>query len=264
MFRKLALGAAAAGSVCLAILPSVSAPIASCTAEVPPTSGKSSGTSVGTKKKKEAKRDDENAEKALQKDRRTIFLSGEVNDQQYRRVGTALLHLSARDPAAPITLIINSGGGSVTAGMGLYDLMKLVPSPVHTLCNGRCSSVAAVLLAGGEPGQRRATPSARVMLHEAARSSKATLKVSDFDLVAAELRAKNALTQTALAADCGYGSVERLLEQHEGVRRDYFMSASEAMAFGVVDAVAGRADVAALLASEVCIVSTVVAQGTAE
>ena len=87
----------------------------------------------GGKKRSKAPAGKCDPERELLRAQRTVFLSGEVDNAQARKVCTALLHLSALDPAAPIHLVINSGGGSVTAGMAIYDLMKLCPAPVHTL-----------------------------------------------------------------------------------------------------------------------------------
>ena len=148
---------------------------------------------------------------------RMVFISGSISDALAKAVVADLLYLDAledgtADPAGPrpIQLVINSGGGSVTAGLAIYDVMQYIRSPVHTLCIGNASSMAAILLAAGEPRQRRALPHARIMIHSAS-GGYGRNKVEDVLVHAEELRAKNDLLAAILADHLGL-SVEQVTE----------------------------------------------------
>ena len=148
---------------------------------------------------------------------RVVFISGSISDASAKAVVADLLYLDAledgtTDPAGPkpIQLVINSGGGSVTAGLAIYDVMQYIRSPVHTLCIGHASSMAAILLAAGEPRQRRALPHARIMVHSAS-GGYGRNKVEDVLVHAEELKAKNDLLAAILADHLGL-SVEQVTE----------------------------------------------------
>jgi len=149
---------------------------------------------------------------------RMVFLSGSITDAMAKTIIADLLYLDALEDGSeaapsgrkPIQLVINSGGGVVTSGLAIYDVMQYIRSPVHTLCIGHASSMAAILLAAGEPGQRRALPHARVMIHSAS-GGYGRNKVEDVLVHAEELRAKNDLLAAILARHLGL-SVEKVME----------------------------------------------------
>lgn len=97
---------------------------------------------------------------------RIVFLTGEVNNAQAELIVSQLLYLESENPDEPITLYINSGGGSVTAGFAIYDAMQFIKCPVHTLCTGMAASMAAFLLSAGDRGHRYALPHSRIMIHQ--------------------------------------------------------------------------------------------------
>ena len=148
---------------------------------------------------------------------RMVFISGSISDSTAKTVIADLLYLDALEDGAtgpggprPIQLVINSSGGVVTSGLAIYDVMQYVRSPVHTLCIGHASSMAAILLAAGEPGHRRTLPHARVMIHSAS-GGYSRSKVEDVMVHAEELKAKNDLLAAILARHLGV-SVERVME----------------------------------------------------
>ncbi|KAL0087318.1 Clp protease [Phycomyces blakesleeanus] len=163
---------------------------------------------------------------------RIICLNGPVNDNVAAVVVAQFLFLEAENPEKPVSLYINSPGGSVTAGMAIYDTMQYIQSPVSTLCNGQACSMGSLLLAAGEPGKRFALPNSSIMIHQP--SGGAAGQASDIAIHAREiLRVRERLN--------------RILQKHTGIReietiekmveRDYFMSAEEALSFGLIDKV---------------------------
>lgn len=170
---------------------------------------------------------------------RIIFLNGEVNDVVSAMVCAQLLFLEADNAKKPIFLYINSPGGVVTSGFGMYDTMQYIRSPVHTLCMGTARSMGSFLLMGGEPGHRAALPNSSLHVHQPLGGAQG--QVSDI-LIQAEdlLKTKRRIIQ--LYSDhCGrsYEDVERTLD------RDTFMTADEAMEWGLIDRVLDKRDLAA-------------------
>ncbi len=162
---------------------------------------------------------------------RVVFLVGEVNDHSANLVIAQMLFLEAEDPTKPIYFYINSPGGSVTAGLGIYDTMKFVSCPVHTLCIGQAASMGAFLLAAGEKGGRMALPNARVMIHQPLGGMHG--QASDIEIHAKEiLYLKHRLNQMLAEA-----SGKSLEEIEESTDRDNFMSAIEAKEYGFIDKV---------------------------
>ncbi|KAI9225765.1 MAG: ATP-dependent Clp protease proteolytic subunit ClpP [Piptocephalis tieghemiana] len=163
---------------------------------------------------------------------RIICLNGEIHDGVASTIVAQLLFLEAEGPETPIHLYINSPGGSVTAGMAIYDTMQYIRSPVSTLCHGQACSMGSLLLCSGEPGKRFALPNATIMLHQP--SGGASGQASDVAIHAREiLRVRerlNKLYQHHTKQE-DIAVIERTLE------RDFFMTAEEARDFGVVDAV---------------------------
>ncbi|EPB90313.1 ATP-dependent Clp protease proteolytic subunit [Mucor circinelloides 1006PhL] len=163
---------------------------------------------------------------------RIICLNGPVTDSLASVIVAQLLFLEAESTEKQISLYINSPGGSVTAGMAIYDTMQYIQSPVSTLCNGQACSMGSLLLAAGNPGKRYALPNASIMIHQP--SGGAAGQASDIAIHAREiLRVRERLN--------------RIYQKHTGIRdletiekmveRDYFMTAEEAMNFGLVDKV---------------------------
>ncbi len=165
---------------------------------------------------------------------RIVFLGGEINDPVADLVIAQFLFLEAEDPDKDIHLYINSPGGVVTAGMAIFDTMNYIKAPVSTICIGQAASMGAVLLTAGEKGKRFALPHARIMIHQPSGGSRG--QATDIMIQAEEiLRMKRELNR--LLADLSGQPVERLERDTE---RDFFMSAEEAMNYGLIDAVMSR------------------------
>ncbi|EGP03617.1 ATP-dependent Clp endopeptidase proteolytic subunit ClpP [Pasteurella multocida] len=162
---------------------------------------------------------------------RVIFLGGEVEDRMANLIVAQLLFLESEDPEKDINIYINSPGGSVTAGMAIYDTMQFVKPDIRTLCVGQACSMGAFLLAGGTAGKRIALPSARVMIHQPLGGFRG--QASDIQIHAQEiLKIKQTLNER-LAFHTGQ-TIERIESDTD---RDNFMSAEEAKAYGLVDEV---------------------------
>ncbi|OOS01176.1 ATP-dependent Clp endopeptidase, proteolytic subunit ClpP [Canicola haemoglobinophilus] len=162
---------------------------------------------------------------------RVIFLSGEVEDRMANLIVAQLLFLEAEDPAKDINIYINSPGGSVTAGMAIYDTMQFIKPDVRTLCIGQACSMGAFLLAGGTAGKRAVLPHARVMIHQPLGGFRG--QASDIQIHAQEiLKIKQTLNER-LAFHTGQ-SLEQIEKDTD---RDNFMSAEQAKLYGLVDEV---------------------------
>ena len=160
---------------------------------------------------------------------RVIFLSGEVEDRMANLIVAQLLFLESEDPKKDINIYINSPGGSVTAGMAIYDTMQFIKPDVRTLCIGQACSMGAFLLAGGAAGKRAALQNARVMINQPLGGFRR--QASDIQIHAQEiLKIKQTLNER-LAFHTGQ-SIERIEKDTD---RDNFMSAEEAKAYGLVD-----------------------------
>ena len=160
---------------------------------------------------------------------RIIFLGEEVTDVSANLVVAQLLFLESEDPNKDIQLYINSPGGSVTAGMAIYDTMNYVKCDVSTICMGMAASMGAFLLAGGAKGKRFALPNAEIMIHQP--SGGAQGQATDIQIVAEQiLRTKKKLNEI-LAANTGQ-SLETIAAETE---RDNWMTAEEAKAYGLID-----------------------------
>jgi ATP-dependent Clp protease protease subunit len=162
---------------------------------------------------------------------RVIFLGSEINDDIANVVVAQLLFLEAEDPDHDIHLYINSPGGSITAGLAIYDTMKFVRPHINTTCIGQAASMAAWLLAAGEPGKRSLLSNARVMIHQPMGGARG--QAVDIDIQAKEiLKLRDGMNQ--ILADVTGRSVEQIAIDTE---RDYYMSAEEAKKYGLVDRV---------------------------
>lgn len=162
---------------------------------------------------------------------RKIFLWGQVDDNSAKHVIDRLLYLELRDPEKEIQLIINSPGGYVTSGMAIYDTMKSISSPVSTICSGMAASMASILLSAGAKGKRFAMKHGRVMIHQPSGGSGGN--ASDIEIQATELMKTKELSAKLLAENCGH-SPEKIIKDFN---RDLFMSAEEAVAYGITDGV---------------------------
>ena len=167
---------------------------------------------------------------SLLKDR-VIFLSGEVEDNMANLIVAQLLFLESEDPDKDINLYINSPGGSVTAGMAIYDTMQFIKPDVRTLCVGQACSMGAFLLAGGAPGKRGALPHARVMIHQPLGGFRG--QASDIQIHAQEILKIKGTLNERLAFHTGQ-PIETIERDTD---RDNFMSAEEAKNYGLIDKV---------------------------
>lgn len=160
---------------------------------------------------------------------RIVFLTGEVNDQSASSVIGQLLFLESENPDKDISLYINSPGGSVTAGMGIYDTMRFIRPKVNTICVGLAASMGALLLSSGEKGKRYALPHSRVMIHQPLGGMQG--QATELEIVAREiLRTKRELNQI-LADNTG----KPLEEVARDTERDYWLTAEEALQYGLID-----------------------------
>ncbi|GJE94202.1 Clp protease-domain-containing protein [Phanerochaete sordida] len=172
---------------------------------------------------------------------RVVMLYGPIRDTDSALLVSQLLFLEAEETSKPIHLYINSPGGSVTAGLAIYDTMQYVSSPIHTYCVGQACSMGSLLLAAGEKGKRHALPNSSIMIHQP--SGGASGQASDIAIHAREiLRVREALTRI-YQRHCGKPeeSVEAGVQRFErALERDYFLTAQEALEFGIVDSVLER------------------------
>ena len=162
---------------------------------------------------------------------RVIFLSGEVEDNMANLIVAQLLFLESEDPDKDINLYINSPGGSVTAGMAIYDTMQFIKPDVRTLCVGQACSMGAFLLAGGAAGKRGALPHARMMIHQPLGGFRG--QASDIQIHAQEILKIKSTLNERLAFHTGQ-PIETIEKDTD---RDNFMSAEEAKNYGLVDEV---------------------------
>ena len=162
---------------------------------------------------------------------RIVLLGGEVNDDSANLIVAQLLFLQAPDPKKPVNMYINSPGGSVTAGLAIYDTMQFISCPVYTYCIGQAASMGAVLLTAGEKGHRFSLPNARIMIHQPWGGAEG--KASDIEITCQEiLRLKQKLNEI-LSSHSGQ-PMENVVRDTD---RDHFMSAEEACKWGLIDQV---------------------------
>ena len=160
---------------------------------------------------------------------RIIFLSEEVNDVSASLIVAQLLFLEAEDPGKDINLYINSPGGSVTAGMAIYDTMNYIKSDVSTICIGMAASMGAFLLSGGAKGKRFSLPNSQIMIHQP--SGGAQGQATEIKIVAENILKTKRKLNEILAANTG-NPLEVIERDTE---RDYYMSAEEAREYGLID-----------------------------
>lgn len=164
---------------------------------------------------------------------RIIFLGEEVNDVSASLIVAQLLFLESEDPGKDISLYINSPGGSVTAGMAIYDTMNYIKCDVSTICIGMAASMGAFLLSGGAKGKRYALPNAEIMIHQP--SGGAQGQATDIKIVADRIIETRKKLNEILAQNTG----QPLSIIEADTERDHYMSATEAMEYGLIDQVIG-------------------------
>lgn len=165
---------------------------------------------------------------------RVIFLGNDIHDEVANVVVAQLLFLEADDPDKDIHLYINSPGGSITAGLAIYDTMQFIRSDIHTTCIGQAASMAAWLLAAGTPGKRSALTNSRIMIHQPMGGARG--QASDINIQAQEIIKLRDRMNEVLAAHTGQ-EVSQIASDTE---RDYYMSAAEAENYGIVDVVTSK------------------------
>lgn len=167
---------------------------------------------------------------------RIILLGTPIDDDVANLIIAQLLFLQAEDPKKDIDLYINSPGGSVTAGLAIYDTIQVLSCDVKTYCLGQCASMGAVLLAAGAAGKRFALPNSRIMIHQPWGGAQGT--AADIDIQAKEILRLKAMLNGILASHTGQ-AVKKIEKDTE---RDFFMSAEEAVKYGLVDGVVSRTE----------------------
>ena len=165
---------------------------------------------------------------------RIIFLGAPIDDVFANLIIAQLLFLEAEDPEKDINLYINSPGGSVTAGLGIYDTMQYVKPPINTICLGQAASMGAVLLAAGTKGKRNCLPNARVMIHQPMGGFQG--QATEIDIHAREILKIRERLNEILVKHTGQ-PLEKIQNDTE---RDYFMSADESKRYGIIDEVITR------------------------
>lgn len=163
---------------------------------------------------------------------RIIWLGGEVRDENANAICAQLLLLAAEDPDRDIYLYINSPGGSVTAGMAIYDTMQYIKPQIQTVCLGQAASAAAVLLAAGSPGKRLALPNARVLIHQPAMEGMQG-QASDIQIVADEIDRMRVWLEDTISKHSGK-PVEQV---RRDIERDKILTAPQAAEYGLIDQV---------------------------
>jgi ATP-dependent Clp protease protease subunit len=162
---------------------------------------------------------------------RVVFLGTEVDDTSANLVIGQLLHLESQDPERDIALYINSPGGSVTAGFGIYDTMQFIEPDVSTICVGQAASWSAVLLAAGAPGKRLALPNARVLIHQPHGGAQG--QATDMEIQLEEMRLARRRIEELLSHHTGQ-PIEKIAAD---IERDYIVRGADAVAYGLVDQV---------------------------
>jgi ATP-dependent Clp protease protease subunit len=169
-------------------------------------------------------------------EQRKVFLWGVVMDNTIREVVNRMLYLEADKPGEEITLYINSPGGSVTAGMVLYDTMQMISSPVSTVCMGLAASMGSILLSGGKKGRRFIFPSGEVMIHQPSIGGYMQGRATDIEITTKQIVKTREMGARILAENCGQ-SFEKIMKDFD---RDYWMDAKEAVEYGIVDGVLNK------------------------
>ncbi|MGV3766951.1 MAG: ClpP family protease [Chitinophagaceae bacterium] len=188
-------------------------------------------------KQPEDKRDDlMMLNKKLEKyffEKRSVYLWGPVEDKSAREIVTKLLLLDAHEPGKEIKFYINSPGGVVTSGMVIYDTMRMIQSPVSTICMGLAASMGSILLSGGKKGKRFIYPHGEVMIHQPSLGGYMQGVSADLEIQAVQTQRVKELGARILAENCGK-KFEQIMKDFD---RDYWMDAKHAVEYGIVDGV---------------------------
>lgn len=166
-------------------------------------------------------------------EKRMVYLWGIVDDKSAKEVVSKLLLLEADSPGKEIKLFINSPGGVVTSGMVIYDTIKMITSPVSTICMGLAASMGSILLSVGEKGKRYIFPHGEVMIHQPSLGGYYQGTSADLEIQAIQTQKTKELGARILAENCGK-TMEQIMKDFD---RDYWMNAEEAIAYGIVDKV---------------------------
>ncbi len=167
-------------------------------------------------------------------EQRKIFLWGAVDDKTARDITNRLLYLDAVDQGKEITFYINSPGGIITSGMVIYDTMKMIKSPVSTVCMGMAASMGSILLSGGEKGRRFIFPHGEVMIHQPSGGGQGTS--ADLEIIAVQILKAKQLGAKLLAENCGQ-TYDKVMEDFD---RDYWMDANESKKYGIIDSILNK------------------------
>ena len=168
---------------------------------------------------------------------RVIFLSGPIDDNISNLVVAQLLFLESENPEKDISIYINSPGGSISAGLAIYDTMQFISSSVSTLCIGQAASMGALLLAGGDKGKRYVLPNSRIMIHQPLGGFQG--QASDFEIHAKEILHMKKIVNEILAKHTGQ-TVKKIEKDTD---RDNFLNAEEAVKYGLVDKIIDKRDI---------------------
>ena len=163
--------------------------------------------------------------------KRKVFLWGEVSDKSAREVTEKLLYLEAEEPGEPITFYINTPGGSITAGMAIYDTMKLIKAPITVVVTGMAASMGSILLCGADKGKRLLYPHSRVLIHQPLISGQMIAAAVDIHIQAQEMERLRDELNAILAESSG----QPLEKIEKDTDRDFYMTASEAIEYGLAD-----------------------------
>ncbi len=162
---------------------------------------------------------------------RIIFLGTQIDDYTANTLQAQLLYLDSTDPGKDISIYVNSPGGSVYAGLGIYDTMQFIQSPVATICTGMAASMAAVLLVAGAEGKRSALPHSRVMIHQPMGGAQG--QASDIEITAREIQKLKSELYTIIA-DHSHQPFDKVWADSD---RDYWMTSQEALDYGMIDTI---------------------------
>ncbi len=169
-------------------------------------------------------------------EQRKLFLWGEVNDDSMKAVMEKLLYLDADKPGEPIDFYINTPGGSITAGMAVYDTMKIIGSPIRVTVTGMAASMGSILLCGADKGNRFVFPHARVLIHQPLIMGRIVAPAVDINIQAEEMEKLRIELNNILAASSGQ-PLEKIAKDTD---RDFYMTATEAIKYGLADAIVDK------------------------
>ena len=166
-------------------------------------------------------------------EKRTVYLWGPVDDKSAKDLVSKLLLLDADKPGKEIKFYINSPGGVVTSGMVIYDTMKLISSPVSTICMGLAASMGSILLSAGTKGKRFVYPHGEIMIHQPSLGGYFQASSADIEIQAIQIRKTKELGAKILAENCAK-TIDQIMKDFD---RDYWMDAQEAVSYGIVDTI---------------------------